>query len=151
MYTSALNGKAASLRKTAWTYGILTAFTGVFSFVYLLFSHGESSPFMVWLFMPPLLLGLAPALLLMRTRASLQPGRSVRRIWNSAVATLTCGMLVRAVINISGRYTEYDTIYWIASGLLFLAAAAFYARHTMLMRRRTALKQQRIMDPGMQG
>lgn len=150
MYTSALSVKAASLKKTAWTYGILTAFTGVFSFVYLLLSHGESSPFMVWLFAPPLLLGLLPALLLMRTSATLQPGRSVRRIWNSAVAALTCGMLVRAVINISGRYTEYDTIYWIVSGLLFLAAAAFYARHMMLMRRRTMTKQQRIMDPEMQ-
>lgn len=31
-------------------------------------------------------------------------------------------MLVRAVINISGRYTEYDTIYWVLSGLLFSLA-----------------------------
>ena len=31
-------------------------------------------------------------------------------------------MLVRAVINISGRYTEYDTIFWVLSGVLFLAA-----------------------------
>jgi Na+-transporting NADH:ubiquinone oxidoreductase subunit NqrB len=150
LYTSALNGKAASLKKTAWTYGILTAFAGVFSFVYLLLSHGESSPFMVWLFVPPLLLGFVPALLFMWMRASLQPGRSVRRIWNSAVAALTCGMLVRAIINISGRYTEYDTIYWIMSGLLFLAAAAFYVRHTMPMRRRTMTKQQRVINPEMQ-
>jgi len=150
LYTSALNGKAANLKKTAWAYGILAAFAGVFSFVYLLLSHGESSPFMVWLFVPPLLLGLVPALLFMWMRASLQPGRSVRRIWNSAVAALTCGMLVRAIINISGRYTEYDTIYWIMSGLLFLAAAAFYARHMMLMRRRTITKQQRVINPEMQ-
>lgn len=138
------------MKKTAWTYGILTAFVGVFSFVYLLLSHGESSPFMVWLFVPPLMLGLVPAFLFMWMRASLQPGRSVRRIWNSAVAALTCGMLVRAIINISGRYTEYDTIYWIVSGLLFLAAAAFYVRHTMLMRRRTITKQQRVINPEMQ-
>lgn len=138
------------MKKTAWAYGILTAFAGVFSFVYLLLSHGESSPFMVWLFVPPLLLGFVPALLFMWMRASLQPGRSVRRIWNSAVAALTCGILVRAIINISGRYTEYDTIYWIMSGLLFLAAAAFYARHMMLMRRRTITKQQRVINPEMQ-
>ena len=38
-------------------------------------------------------------------------------------------MLVRAIINISGRYTEYDTIYWILSGVLFLAAIALcYAK-----------------------
>lgn len=37
-------------------------------------------------------------------------------------------MLVRAIINISGRYTEYDTIYWVLSGVLFLAAIALFLR-----------------------
>lgn len=150
MYTSAHNGKTASLRKTAWAYGILAAFFGVFSFVYLLLSHGESSPFMVWLFAPSLLLGLLPALLLMRGRTSLLPGRGVRRIWNSAVAALTCGMLVRAIINISGRFTYFDTIYWIASGLLFLMAAAFYVRQKTLTGRSSSTKQQRVTNPEIQ-
>lgn len=43
-------------------------------------------------------------------------------------------MLVRAIINISGRFTEYDTIYWILSGLLFSLAAVldFIARQRRL-------------------
>jgi len=39
-------------------------------------------------------------------------------------------MLVRAIINISGRYTEYDAIYWVASGVLFAAAVALSIRRT---------------------
>lgn len=128
MYTSAREAGLARLRKTARVYGILAAFCGVFSVVYLQFSHGESSPFLVWLFVPPLLLGAAPALFLSRTRSVRLPKRSVRRIWNSAVATLSTGMLVRSIINISGRYTDYDAIYWLVSGLLFLTAAVCYLR-----------------------
>ena len=40
-------------------------------------------------------------------------------------------MLVRAIINISGRYTEYDMIYWIVSGLLFAVAGVLYLRRTV--------------------
>lgn len=128
MYTLRKGGSAV-WKKTAWVYGILTAFCGIFAGVYLRFSHGESSPFLIWLFAPALLLGLLPALLINKTRAIKRPGISVRRLWNSAIATLCCGMLVRAIINISGRYTEYDTIYWVLSGVLFLAAIAlFYAK-----------------------
>ena len=122
MSTLLREGKPSVWRKTALTYGILAVFCGIVSVVYLQFSHGESSPFLVWLFAPSLVLGMVPALLMRRTRRLQRPGIAVRRVWNSAVASLTCGMLVRAVINISGRYTEYDTIFWVLSGVLFLAA-----------------------------
>ena len=114
-------------QKTAIVYGILAAFCGVFSFVYLQFSHGESSPFLVWLFAPALLLGALPALLAGRTGAFKRSNAVARSVWNSAVATLSCGMLVRAVINISGRYTDYDTIYWVLAGTLFAAAIVMFA------------------------
>jgi len=125
--------KSVGLRRTAWTYGALAILSGLFSFVYLQFSHGESSPFLVWLFAPALLLGMVPALVLGRTSAKNRPGSAARRIWNSAITTLMAGMLVRSVINISGRYTDYDGIYWVLSGLLFAAAVCAYLR-----RQRTA-------------
>ena len=90
---------------------------------------------MIWLFAPPLVLGMVPALMLGRVGSALRPNTMVRNLWNSAIATLSAGMLVRAIINISGRYTEYDTIYWIASGVLFALAAAVYVKRTVLRRR----------------
>ncbi|MEN6635023.1 MAG: hypothetical protein ABFC56_04185 [Clostridiaceae bacterium] len=53
--------------------------------------------------------------------------QGVRRLWNSAVATLTTGFLVRAVINISGRYTDYDGFYWLLAGALFAAVIIWQA------------------------
>jgi len=128
LYTLQHKSNSTVWKKTAWSYGILAVFSGLFTLVYLQFSHGESSPFLVWLFAPALLLGMLPALLMSRIRAGIRPRILVRRIWNTAVATLSCGMLVRAIINISGRYTEYDIIYWILSGILFLAAGALSLR-----------------------
>ena len=135
MYTSRKSG-AASWEKTAWVYGILAVFSGIFAVVYLQFSHGESSPFLVWLFAPTLLLGLLPALLMSRAKANKRPGIRARRIWNTAVAALSCGMLVRAIINIAGRYTEYDRIYWILSGVLFLTAITLTMRRAARRARR---------------
>lgn len=135
LFTLQRNGKARGLKKTAWAYGILAVFCGVFSIVYLQFSHGESSPFLTWLFAPALVLGMLPAILLSGVKPIQRPNIRARRLWNSAIATLSAGMLVRAIINISGRYTEYDMIYWILAGLLFFAAAAVYIRRTIAMRK----------------
>ena len=139
MFTSLHKKPAAAWRKTAMAYGILAVFCGVFSIVYLQFSHGESSPFLVWLFAPALLLGVVPAFLAGCTSVFKRAGITARRFWHSAVATLSCGMLVRAIINISGRYTEYDVIYWVLSGVLFIAAVYVYIarnahRHPVIRR-----------------
>ena len=130
-----LNGGSAVWRKTAKLYGILAVFFGIFAFVYLQFSHGETSPFLIWLFLPSLVLGMIPAIIVGRmVKPKHRPAIAVRRLWNSAIATLSAGMLVRAIINISGRFTEYDSIYWFASGLLVLAASVSYIKQRSTLR-----------------
>ncbi len=126
MSTLRHRSKRKSLRRTAWIYFGIAIFCSVFSVVYLQFSYGQSSPFLVLLFAPPLLLGAAPAAILTRFAKTL-PALPARRLWNSAVATLTMGFLVRAVINISGRYTDYDSLYWVISAALFSAALIWQA------------------------
>ena len=126
MSISRLEARRKGLLRTAVLYAGIAGFCGIFSIVYLQFSYGVSSPFLVWLFAPPLLLGALPALLLGRY-AKRPPAQAARRLWNSAVATLTTGFLVRAVINISGRFTDYDGLYWLLAGALFAAAIIFQA------------------------
>ena len=123
------------LLRAAVVYAVLAAFAGVFSAVYLHFSFGVSSPFMVYLFVPPLLLGALPALLIYLFGGR-TPSLAARRLWNSAVAALSTGFLVRAVINISGRYTSYDTLYWALAGALVLGAIAAQAAKRRAVRRR---------------
>ncbi len=116
-------------------YGVLSAFCGVFSAVYLHYSYGESSPFLVLLFLPPLLLGLVPAEVLLLADEVRIASLPVRRLWNSGVAVLTVGFLVRAVINISGRYTYYDIVYWILSAGFFALAVYAATRKRVNQRR----------------
>jgi hypothetical protein len=131
------------MRKTALVFGAIAAICGIFSIVYLKFSHGESSPFLIWMFAPSLALGMIPAWLLSRGKAIRWPGITVRRLWNSAIAVLSVGMLARAIINISGRYTEYDMIYWVLSGLLFLTAIAIFLYRDAKRRNREDLARRK--------
>lgn len=126
MSTSRLEARRKGLLRTAALYAGIAVFCGIFSVVYLQFSYGVKSPFLVWLFVPPLLLGALPALWLGR-HTKRPPVLATRRLWNSAVATLTTGFLVRAVINISGRYTDYDGLYWLLAGALFAVAVVCQA------------------------
>ena len=43
-------------------------------------------------------------------------------LWNSGIAILMSEMLIRGITNVSGRYTEYDMIYWVL-GIIFVLLA----------------------------
>lgn len=48
-------------------------------------------------------------------------------LWNSGLATITAGFLLRGIINLSGRSTTLDQPYWlIGGGFLILALLAFF-------------------------
>lgn len=109
---------------TLVVYMAATLFCVLFHVVYIRFSYGEDSPFLRGMFLCPLLGGVVPAavLLPMSTRLHLRLSRAAFNLWNSGVATLAFGCLVRAVVNISGRFTDYDKVYWVAGGFLLCAA-----------------------------
>lgn len=48
--------------------------------------------------------------------------RSAFNLWNSGIAALIFGCLVRGIVNVSGRFTAYDRVYWATGGALLLAA-----------------------------
>jgi len=133
--TLQLERKRKSLKRMAAIYAVIAGALGGISAIYLHFSYGVSSPFMVFLFAPALVLGALPALLMSFSNGRM-PSATTRRLWNSAVATLSVGFLVRAIINISGRYTSYDTIYWIFAGILLLGAILWQAKINTAVRKR---------------
>ncbi|MGQ7394549.1 hypothetical protein ACTGYH_01895 [Streptococcus suis] len=48
--------------------------------------------------------------------------RTAYNLWNSGIATITAGFLLRGIINLSGRSTSLDQPYWyIGAGFLALA------------------------------
>ena len=100
-------------------YLILSIFLFIFSRVYVSLSYGEYSFFMNTLSLVPLIGGgLLVGLLLVQPNLS----RVSFNLWNSGVAVLTVGFLLRGIINLSGRSTTLDWPYWlIGAGFLGLA------------------------------
>ena len=119
MSTSVTKKRFSRLGKTATVYLILSIFLFIFSRVYVSLSYGEVSIFMNTLSLVPLIGGgLLVGLLY------LQPTLSILsfNLWNSGVAVLTAGFLLRGIINLSGRSTTLDWPYWvIGAGFLGLA------------------------------
>ena len=121
---------AASLyRRTARTYLGVTLFSIVFCLIYERFSFGESSDFMRMMFLAPLVLGVLPFNLLALRSQALPFSRQACLLWHSGVAILMSGCLIRGIIEISGRVSDYDLFYWIAAAVFLIAA--FIRQFTM--------------------
>ena len=121
MSTSVTNPSKKRFKKTAVSYMLLTIFFFAFSRIYESFSFGETSVHMHYLFSLPLVGG---SLLLLFMKIIPNLSRLSLNLWNSAVATMTAGMLFRGIVNLSGRSTTLDMPYWYL-GAAFVALALF--------------------------
>lgn len=121
MSTSVTNPSKKRFKKTAVSYMLLTIFFFAFSRIYESFSFGETSVHMHYLFALPLVGG---SLLLLFMKIIPNLSRLSLNLWNSAVATMTAGMLFRGIVNLSGRSTTLDIPYWYV-GAAFVALALF--------------------------
>ena len=119
MSTSVTNPSKKRFKKTALIYTLLSIFFFAFSRIYESFSFGETSTYMHYLYAVPLVGGL---LLLIILKIIPNLSRLSLNLWNSAVATLTSGVLFRGIVNLSGRSTTLDQPY-IYTSLGFLTLA----------------------------
>ena len=96
----------------------LALLCAVFTCMYEQFSHGAVSTHMRCMFLMPLvgcgLVGLVGLLTPMHRFVN----RAAFNLWNSGVAAWTVGCLFRGIVNISGRYTDLDRLYWILGWIL---------------------------------
>ena len=107
--TSVINPSKKRFKKTVISYTQITIFFFIFSRIYEAFSFGETSVHMHYLFAVPLVGGI---LLTMFLKVLPQFSRMSLNLWNSAVAILTTGTLFRGIVNLSGRSTTLDALYW---------------------------------------
>ena len=97
----------------------------VFTAIYESFSHGAVSTHMRCMFLMPLVGCALPALVCLLTPLHRHVCRPAFNLWNSGLAVWTVGCLFRGIVNISGRFTDLDSIYWV-TGWIFLAAAVVW-------------------------
>ena len=122
MFISVINDRRSCFNcfDAARLYVLAAVNAAVFSAIYEHFSFGVYSPFMIFAFAVPLLMGSLVFLLL--GKALKKTGTSVPalvcKFWHAAVATLTVGFLFRGVLDIYGTSSPLASVYWIASAML---------------------------------
>lgn len=112
MSTSAIDRKCVKLALYDLLFAAVTALGG---FVYEQFSHGVYSGFMVYAFLPPLVLGSCP-LLILALRGKVLPGRWCVRLYHWGIIALTVGCLFQGALEIYGTTSRLVMGYWIAGG-----------------------------------
>ncbi|HFI0747156.1 TPA: hypothetical protein ACGO07_001307 [Streptococcus suis] len=128
MSTSVTNTENKRTIRTFITYLALTSFLFIFSRIYESLSYGETAFHMHYLFCVTLI-GGSLLLGLMAIHRTLS--RLSYNLWNSGVATITAGFLLRGIINLSGRSTTLDQPYWyVGAGFLILAVISLFIKQT---------------------
>ncbi len=132
MYMSDINRQrqpVSSLRKTVFVYLILTVVTVAVDKIYTLFGHGVHSSAMSLMFLYPLLGGALFYFLLgllMPQVTTYKIYRLFYNLYNSGIAILTVGSLLKGILEIAGTASPYTFLFtvagWVgvASGLALL-------------------------------
>ena len=133
MSTSVTNS-TTRFSRTFISYLAMAAFLFIFSRIYESLSYGEVSVFMHYMFCATLVGGI---LLLGLLQVKPNLSRITYNLWNSGIATITAGCLLRGIINLSGRSTTLDQPYWyVGAGFLVLSLITLFISD----RRRTRQK-----------
>ncbi|HFU4369863.1 TPA: hypothetical protein ACGO9H_001944 [Streptococcus suis] len=134
MSTSVTNSTTRFTR-TFISYLAMAAFLFIFSRIYESLSYGEVSVFMHYMFCATLVGGI---LLLGLLQVKPNLSRITYNLWNSGIATITAGCLLRGIINLSGRSTTLDQPYWyVGAGFLALSLITLFISDTRRTRQKS--------------
>ena len=108
-------------KKTILTYLGISLFTILFEFIYSRFSHGMSSDAITFLFVYPLVLGSGIYGLMDLVFSKVIKSKYFRlfsNIYNTAIATLMSGLMLKGIFEIAGSSSGLLEIYFIVSYIL---------------------------------
>ena len=109
--------------KIVKTYIFTTLFCIVFNYVYSLFGHGVTSPFMSYAYAFSLVLGVGGFILVGQLHLE---NRMAFNLYNAGIATLTVGSLLRGIIDIAGADTIYPVYYFVVGAGLAVVGGLLY-------------------------
>ncbi len=117
------------IKKRILPYAILTIFCALVSFVYSLFSHGVSSPYMTYLFLYPLGLGVCMGFVCMRLKQNKPYNFLATHFYHTGVIALILSSLLRGVFEIAGTASIYQSILTFIGALMIICAIlCFYLK-----------------------
>lgn len=118
------NEHIMQIRKTLMTYIQVTLLTIAVNKIYALFGHGVNSDAMTWMFLYPLIGGIAFYLvirLLFPFIGRFSGYRIFYNLHNSGIAILTVGSFLKGILDIAGTSSTYVGLYFKA-GWAFIGA-----------------------------
>ncbi len=113
-------------KKRVKPYLILVLLCLLFSFVYSLFSHGVTSPYMSYLFLYPLVLGLLPGAVCMKLKNSMPHHFFATHFYHTGVAALLLSSMLRGIFEIAGTASVYQTVLFFIGVLAILCGAVCF-------------------------
>jgi hypothetical protein len=119
------------LQKASAIYLGISVFTILFEWIYLRFSHGMSSGAMTYLFLCPLVLGTGVYGVMNLAFADIIKSeyyRFISNAYNTAIAALMAGLLLKGIFEIAGSGSGLLRIYFGASYVLFGIASIILLR-----------------------
>lgn len=122
MYILATEGN--SLRKNAIGMGCVSVGAFFFDKIYAVFAHGVRSASMTYLFLYPLLGGVLVYLLLALFCPEIVERRQYRlfvNLYNSGIAALSVGSLLRGIFEIAGTTSQWVAVYMAAGWGMILS------------------------------
>ncbi|MYN69069.1 hypothetical protein GLP18_02310 [Streptococcus suis] len=135
MLSTSVTNSTTRFSRTFISYLAMTAFLFIFSRIYESLSYGEVSVFMHYMFCATLVGGI---LLLGLLQVKPNLSRITYNLWNSGIATITAGCLLRGIINLSGRSTTLDQPYWyVGAGFLALSLITLFISDTRRTRQKS--------------
>ncbi len=118
------------LNKTIITYSLFAIGIYLFAKIYTLFGHGVTSPWMSNAYLYVLGLGVFVFILLKLTIPEIVQQKGfhfIYRIYNSGVAILINGMLLRGILEIAGGSSAYVSWFFIVGwGLIAIGVVLFF-------------------------
>ncbi len=115
--------------KEKWikTYGLVTLFCMLFSYIYSQFSHGVSSPHMTYLFLYPLILGVFVGMLFYYFEKSSTDFFWPSHFYHTGVVALVLGSLLRGIFEIAGTASVYQTALTAGGAVMLFCGIAGFA------------------------
>jgi hypothetical protein len=106
--------------KRLWPYLVASLICVIVANVYALFGHGVRSSAMEYMFLYPLIGGFIIKFLSTLVRGEYAHGRKRVgvNLYNSGLAALTCGALLRGIVEIAGTDSVYIRWFFIAGWVM---------------------------------
>ena len=110
-------------KTTVKIYAFSTLFCIAFNYLYSLFGHGVSSPYMSYAFVFSLVLGIVGFIVFGWLNLE---NRIAFNLYNAGIATLTVGSILRGIIDIAGADTTYPVFYFLVGTVLVAIGGLMY-------------------------